>query len=114
MHQDLSQPPKPLVASLGAIDKPNKTYFYARPDGTPFCVEAKEAWTIHRKFKQIGVSDGSIYYEGVKESHQIFKEKGLEAAQARIRKGFADELEAARGKFETPPNVDRMEFIHRS
>jgi hypothetical protein len=102
--------PKPAKISLN--NKPQelqtkKTYFYEMPSGRIEAVEAKEAWELHRKnYKQVGVSDGSKYAQAMIEARQIFELQGIEMAQERLRKGFEEELEAAKGHFETPPKND--------
>lgn len=102
-------PEKPLYANVGKVEKSKRTYFYERKDGSIICVEEKEAWELHKKgFKQIGVSNGEIFRQAVIESQKIFTESGLQAAQERIRKGERDEIEAARGKFQVPPNNDKI------
>lgn len=103
-------PEKPLHASMdgGKVEPPQKVYFYERPDGSIVHTDAKEAWGFHKKFKQIGVSDGVKYHQAVLESRDLFRQQGLAAAQDRLRQGFAEELEAARGKLERPPNADKM------
>lgn len=101
---------KPLVAGLNAKAQElqiKKTYFYEMPTGKIEAVEAKEAWELRKKgMKQIGVSDGQSYAKAIKESQQIFKLQGLEMAQERLRKGFEEELELAKGHYEVPPNND--------
>jgi len=101
-----SVPEKPLVAGLGKIEETHPTFFYERPDGSVIFVNEREAWTIHKKFKQIGVSDGTIFQKHLIESKEIFSREGLASAQAHIRKGEKAELEAARGHFQLPRNFD--------
>lgn len=102
-------PEKPLVAGVGKVEPNQKTYFYERSDGSVICVQAQEAWKLHKKrFKQVGVSDGTKFRQAIAESQEIFHREGLAAAQARIKKGEQEELEAARGRYEVPPNADKM------
>jgi hypothetical protein len=119
---DFTEPPKPAVVNLNPKTQEiqvNKTYFYEMPNGKIEPVEAKEAWELHKKkYKQIGVSDGSKYRQAIAEARQIFQLQGLEMSQERLRKGFEEELEVARGNFETPPSNDvwgngRNEFNSR-
>lgn len=95
--------------------KAGKTFFYEKPDGTIIATEAIEAWAIHKakKFKQVGVSSGEKYTLAMEEAGRIFKTDGLKASQERIRKGFEEELEVARGHYEVPPDCDRFEFKQR-
>lgn len=101
---------KPLVVGLNNKIQElqiKKTYFYEMPTGKIEAVEAKEAWELRKKgFKQIGVSNGQTYAKAIRESQKLFKERGLESAQERLRKGFEEELECARGHFEIPPSND--------
>ena len=107
---NFTEPPKLSVPGLNTKVqeiKVNKTYFYEMPSGNIEAVESREAWELHRKkYKQIGVSSGLKHAQAVEEARQIFKLQGIEASQERLRKGFEEELEEARGKFETPPNND--------
>ena len=109
---DFVDEPKKLTVSLNNKPDelaPKKTYFYELPSGRVEPAEAVEAWRHHKNgYKQVGVSDGKTYLQAVREAQQLFKEQGLEAAQERLRKGFSEELEVARGHFETPPNADAM------
>ena len=87
--------------------KAEKTYFYEMPSGNVIATEAREAWSLHKKrIKQIGVSNGLIYAQAILDSQQILATEGLEKAQERLRRGYQEELESARGHFETPPNFD--------
>lgn len=105
------------------LKNPNfrKVYFFERENGDVFFTDAKDAWSILKGRKQvlgrqrertklIGVTEGKIYAKAVQESHQIFKEKGLEAAQERLRQGIKEELEACRGKVEMPPDPDMTDL----
>lgn len=114
---------KPLVPSINNKAqelKINKTYFYEMPSGNIEAVESREAWELHKKrFKQIGVSDGSLYRKAMEEARELFKTEGLEKSQERLRKGVEEEIEAARGHFEVPPNNDvfgngRQDFMNKS
>lgn len=106
-----SIPEKPLTAGIDPkVYPPQKTFFYERPNGSVVCVEEKEAWTLHKKFKQVGVSDGTTFQAALMEAKRIFQEQGLEAAQARLRQGHEEELEKARGHFQAPRNFDTVGF----
>lgn len=42
----------------------SKTYFYKKPDGTIFACEEKEAAVLQKKkWEQVGVSDGKLYFQ---------------------------------------------------
>ena len=109
---DFVDEPKKVSVSLNTKPDelaPKKTYFYQLPSGRIEPAEAVEAWRHHKNgYRQVGVSDGRTYFNAVKEAQQIFKDQGLEKAQERLRKGFDEELEVAKGHFETPPNADAM------
>jgi len=106
---NFTEPPKvstPGINTKSQELKYNKTYFY-EVNGNIVPVEAREAWELHRKrHKQIGVSDSSKYALAVQEARELFKTEGIEKSQERLRRGFDEELESARGHFETPPNND--------
>lgn len=113
-----SIPEKPLTVSANTnIEPAKKIFFFERDNGQVINTEERDAWTILNGRNQvvgrrtnipklIGVSDGVAYQTAVKESHEIFKTSGLEAAQAHLRKALTDELEKARGKIEMPRNFD--------
>lgn len=108
MENELIAPSEQI--KLNKVEIPKKTYFYEKKDGSVIEAQANEAWTLHKKgFKQIGVSSGKKYEEAVKLAHQVFKQT-LDKQKVReiLLKGRNDELEEARGKFETPPNMDKM------
>lgn len=98
-----SIPEKPVVMNVGQVEPARKTYFYERHDGSIVsCNDEGSAATMHRKFKQLGVSDGTKFRQAVIESHQLFRAGDKDGARARLLKGEQEELEAARGHFETP------------
>lgn len=114
-------PEKPLFVSLtNNIPPPEEIYFYERSDGSIVALNEREAWNsskiqnlsgnIDKKFKQIGVSDGTIYNKAIEEAREIFTTSGLKASQERIRKGYMDELEAARGHFKKPRNFEAVDL----
>lgn len=121
MNPDFSTPAKPLTAGVNrAMVAPHTTFFYEKPDGTIFMAEEAEAWRLAANrnqvlgrlsipYKQVGVSDGHLFSKAVQEAQQIFMEKGLEAAQERLRRGEKEELEFARGHFQKPRNFDRID-----
>lgn len=100
---------------------PIKTYFYQRPDGTIFPCEAKEAWAAHKKFKQVGVSDGKTYFIKLMEiankyngKIDISTDEGQEKmrqVQGEMQEALNAEIEVARGKPERPPQND-VNFIN--
>lgn len=116
-NPDFTQAVKPLIPGVGQIEAAGTIFFYQRKDGTVIMVQESEAWTLHKKgnqvvgqitlpLLQVGVSDGLLFQKATQESHQIFKTEGLEAAQARVRQGFEEELALARGFRQTPRNFD--------
>jgi len=104
-----TEPPKVATVSLNGKSaelQTKKTYFY-EVNGNIVPAEAREAWELHKKkHKQIGVSDGSKYAQAIMESRELFKTEGIEKSQERLRQGYEEELESAKGNFETPPNND--------
>lgn len=92
---------------------PIKTYFYKRKDGSIFPCEAKEAWAVHNKLQQVGVSDGKAYFNRIKEIASQYNGKidmstdEGQALMAQIQKEMQDalnaEIEIARGNLERPP-----------
>lgn len=107
-----SLPEKGLTISVDPeLKLAGKTYFYERANGSIICVEAFEAWGLHKnpkEFKQVGVSSGQIFNEARKNLRHVFNTQGVEAAQELLREAERKELEAARGHFETPPNAEKM------
>lgn len=97
---------------------PKLTFFFERHDGTIISAGEQEASNLYYKKNQvvgfdipkpklIGVSDGSLMYQAVKEAHEIYKTDQDKAVE-RIRQGHADELEKARGNIIKPRNFDKM------
>ncbi len=120
-----SIPEKPLLAGLNTkgaeINALKTVYFFEREDGTTFCAETAEAWGVYKrknqiigserpKNKLIGTSNGALYRKAVLESQEVFKTSGLEAAQARLRQGYEEELAEARKHPIVPPNMDKVDF----
>lgn len=100
------------------LEKPQKTFFFERQDGSIISVGEQEAWNLHARKNQvigqdipkpklIGVSDGMKVHQAIKEAHEIFRTDS-EAAQERVRRGHDEELEAARGHIILPRNFDKM------
>jgi hypothetical protein len=89
--------------------QPTKTWFMERGDGKIFACEEIEAWELLRNksnwrrndFKIIGVSDGLIYAQAVNEASNLIDKQQI---QNRLRRGFEEELEKARGNIEFPTN----------
>lgn len=102
---------KPLRAQVNPeTSRPQTTFFYEQPSGRIIVVEEKEASLIHHKFKQVGVSDGKVFAEAVREAKKIQKETGdLPKAQELLRKGEDDERESARGHFQRPRDFSRVD-----
>ena len=110
-----------------AEERPKKTYYYVSKSGEIFAANAREADLIHSKYKQYGVSDGSVYYKKMSEAymdqqellgelrakdlgeqssawHKERKEISDKAKQA-IKDASKADQEAAKDNFETPPNT---------
>lgn len=84
------------------LEPPKKTFFYERSDGSIIEVGEREASKIHKKFKQVGVSDGKAFHQAVQEAHDLFNSEGEQAAKDRLAKGKEEELEIARGNLQIP------------
>lgn len=110
---------KPLIASMAPLETPIRVYFFERPDGTKIHVSDKAAWQLYSRpqqtiwgnvrFKYLGTSNGRVYSNAVQEANLLFKEGGLEAAQAHLRKAWDLELEASLVDKTPPPNYDRVD-----
>lgn len=117
-------PEKPLYANVNLKrEQPERIYFFERENGSIIFAKENEAHRIYRKRNQVigqererikflGSSDGQLFYKAVEESKVIFQEKGLEAAQERIRQGEKEELEVARGQMIYPRNMDVVDRGH--
>lgn len=100
------------------LEKPQKTFFFERPNGQVFSVKESEAWELLKgrgqvigaervRNKIIGVSDGKIFYQAVMEAHELSK-TDPQAALERLRQGERDELAAARNNIEMPQDMDKF------
>ena len=100
------------------LEKPQKTFFFEREDGSVIAVGEYEAWNLLKNRNQIigvrtyppkllGVSNGQKMYEAVKEAHAIYL-TDQELAKDRMRRGFDEELEVARGNIVQPRNPDKQ------
>ena len=118
---NLSQiPEKPLVANVNEkVENAERVYFFERENGSIVAVQANEAWKMwngrdrilgerHQRPKLIGSSDGTQFRQGIIEAQKIFREQGLEAAQAHMRNAEKQEIEKARGNLTPPPNMDKF------
>jgi len=114
-------PEKPLYASMNMKrENPERIYFFEKENGSIIFAKEHEAHRIYRrrnqvigqdkeKIKFLGSSDGVIFFKAVEEAKVIFNQKGLEAAQERIRQGEKEELEVARGQMIPPRNMDAID-----
>ena len=91
-------PGQPIIAQ--------KTYFYERPNGSIFDCRAREAESAHKKFKQIGVSDGTHAAKIIADLQKNYKGLTIKKIQEEMRRAWNEELEVARGHFEHPPNYN--------
>ena len=87
-----------------------RIFFYERPDGSIFDIDEGNAWKIHSKFKQIGVSDGSKHAEMLKEIEKNAKTLTPEQVNAMLHQALEAEIEAARGNFATPRDLSVETF----
>lgn len=110
----LSMPEKPLVVSMNYKDnelQAKPVFFFERRDGSTFATEEAEAWGLYarnRNVKLVGTGDGRLFRQAVIEAREIFKTKGLQAAQEHIREGEKKELEQARLTIKPPRNFDKF------
>ena len=79
-----------------------RIFFYERPNGSIFDVDEKNAWKIHAKFKQVGVSDGSKQAAMLIEIQKKAKTLTPEQVNSMLRQALDAEIEAARGNFVVP------------
>lgn len=108
----------------GNIPRPEKMFFYRRPNGTVFSLGEQAAAKIHRKFEFIGVTDGVEYAEKLKKLQEDFKnslsDRGDGTLQSTMTKADLDrELgkiwEEERNKAEvnkTPPILRPINLNH--
>lgn len=110
----------PTGIKINKVEPAQKTYFFERWDGKIFHVQEQEAWNVMKNRQQIvglhvpppkyiGCSDGTRFQKAVIEAHALFKDGKMEEAQARLRQGEAEELEAARLNKEMPRNFDTID-----
>lgn len=114
---DFIDEPKELNVrlNLDASQMQSKTTFFFKrlQDEEVIPIEDPQtAWDYYirrrQDFKYVGQSDGKAFMEAVKEARQIFKEKGLEASQNRIREAIEAEKEIA--KLNTTPPTEQDVF----
>lgn len=100
-----------------------RIYFFERPDGSKIHVDEKAAWAMYSRpqqtitgpvrYKYIGTTDGSLYARAIDEANALFKEGGLEPAQAHLRAAFQAELDRAPMDRTLPPNFDEIDKTGR-
>lgn len=101
------------------IERAKETWFFEQTNGTIIAVQEEEAWKIFRGRNQIigqrtyppkivGVGSGAIYQAAVDEAIRLKNAGKMEESQECLRKGFTDELEAAKGKIKRPRNFDTI------
>lgn len=108
-----------------ADERPEKTFYYERSDGTVFACRVKEAHAIHKSYKQYGVSDSMVFFnelqKAVDKQDRALAKLGTPSRQTKKwkeeRKRIADEAfgaiknaylkdqKAAKGNFEVPMNM---------
>lgn len=101
------------VAKTHIIAAPEKTFFYELKNGTVFACTENEAWLIHRKFKQVGVSSGEAYAKIVREM-QAQKELPVSEIRDGLARAFEAELKAAKGHLEAPRDLSMEAFGQRA
>lgn len=113
-------PEKPLTVGVGHKEPAERVYFFARPDGTPFHVDAHTAWTLYARGNQIigernerpryiGTSSGEIYARAVIEAHKAISEDRIEESKEILSKAIEAELEVAKTSQTPPPNFDSVD-----
>lgn len=99
--------PGEVVSEFSA---PRKIFFYQRPDGSVFDVDEKDAWKIHKAFKQWGVSDGKVHSETLAKIKRESKTITREQVEHLLRESLNAEIEAAKGNFVEPMNTSVETF----
>lgn len=104
---------------MAPFESPVRVYFFERPDGSVVHVDEKSAWELYSrpqqtlwgpvKYKYVGTSTGHQYSLAVQEAAGIFKERGLEEAQAHLRKALEAEKELASQDRTPPRNFDKID-----
>ena len=87
---------------IGQIPKLESMYFYERPDGSFIRLSEQDAARVHKKFKFIGMSDGTVYYNKLKELQSGFQNLTFPEIQEAMRQAERDEVERARGNLKAP------------
>lgn len=100
-----------LNLDAGQMNVKNTFFFKRIQDQEIIPIEDTQvAWEYYRRrgqdFKYIGQSNGKVFMEGIKQSRVIFKEKGLEASQERIKQAIAEEVEIAKTNINPPLPAD--------
>lgn len=113
------------------------TYFYEKPDGVIFACEDEEASITGSKYKQIGVSDGSLFNEMMKdiqrelasiereiklkfetgsvptEEQLLKKREVIERFNQRYKESFNAEVERSRGNLVEPPDFSGKDEVRK-
>ena|SRR3990167_5182154 len=100
---------KPGEVATMYVEK-RRIFFYERPNGTIIDVNERDAWKIHSKFKQVGVSDGSIHAEAILNIKKNTKTLLPEQINSLLREALDGEIEVARGNLVTPRNTSVETF----
>jgi len=101
------------------IENPQATFWFQRHDGSIFFTTEREAWMVYNGRiqtlykvpppKLIGVSDGTIFYQSVKDAHQLYAEGKVEEAVQKLKEGEKLEMESGLGKLRAPINYDSVD-----
>src|SRR3990167_9510804 len=87
---------------IGQIPQPENMYFYERLDGSSIRLSEEDAARIHKKFRFIGMTDGMIYFNKLKELQQNFQSLTMLEIQEAMRQAERDELEKSRNNKQAP------------
>jgi len=112
MNTELDKDPLPTLeyVRLNQLEKPQKTFFYQKKDknGQPipdtiFACNEQEAGQFGKKHILIGVSDGTTFYNHIRNSG-VKRSEMIPIAKARqiMLEAFDAELAVAKGHFEDP------------
>src|SRR3990167_2514263 len=106
-----------IPLKIGVIPKLEDMYFYERFDGSVIRLSEEDAARIHKKFKFIGMSDGTIYFNKLKELQKNFQNLTMAEIQESMRQAERDEVEHAKGNMKIPQikpiNLNLKEQINR-
>lgn len=91
-----------VLLKKGHIPTPENMFFYEKRDGTIFNLSEEDAARIHSKFKFLGMSDGTVYCEKIKDLQGRFETMTMEEVREAMLQAWREEVERARGKINIP------------